>query len=221
MGGSGYVGENWYPGSPVDAVYRWSTFRSTASLGGKKCSEYENYIATHIGAGASHLCDEGPVDHFVQVMWAQTVQVGCGYTANAGTVCNYSPGRHAGSGLLVGKIGSACGECDSKHYMCVDNMCANSSTSEVLPEALGAELMWVPSVDKSDASQQDRRSDAAPTSTPQVNKDTSTDNNKDAIGEERDAGKYIFVFAILAGIIWSFSICSTTKQATNSINIEL
>jgi len=224
LGGSGYVGENWYPGSPVDAVLRWTTSRFTASPGGKRCSEYENYIATHIGAGASHLCDGGPVDHFVQVMWAKTVQIGCGYTASAGTVCNYSPGRHAGSGFLVGKIGSACGECDSKYYKCVDNMCTTNSTSEVLLEALGAGP--VISVDKSNESQQDRRSDAAPTTLepsapPEI--DTSTDNNvnNETVDREGDAGRYIFIFAIIAGMVWSFAICTTKKQATNRINLEL
>ena len=34
LGGSGYVGENWYSGSPSDAAVKWATFVWPVSWGG-------------------------------------------------------------------------------------------------------------------------------------------------------------------------------------------
>jgi Cysteine-rich secretory protein family len=97
-GGSGYVGENWFSGSPrqsfggfTGATAMWVDYPWSGG-----CSERDCYYGTR---GCS-----GTDGHFTQVAWATSYKVGCGYKSGFGTVCNYSPG-----GNFNGKNPYTCG----------------------------------------------------------------------------------------------------------------
>jgi hypothetical protein len=129
-GGSGYVGENWYSGSPLTtdfvggATRAWVDFVWPESWGFNDCSERENY---HGDRGCS-----GTVGHYTQVLWANSYKVGCGYTEAGGTVCNYSPG-----GNFVGQdsfdVGAACSACPETHSFCNNGLCSTTDTSSCDP----------------------------------------------------------------------------------------
>lgn len=119
-GGSGTVGENWYSGNPHDsltggATNAWVDFVWPIAWGGNNCSERQNY---HGDGGCS-----GEVGHYTQVLWSNTVKVGCGFRTGWGTVCNYSP-----SGNFVGQLpftmGPSCSACPASHPYCNDGLCS-------------------------------------------------------------------------------------------------
>ena len=126
-GGSGYVGENWYSGSPdPDADYfggatrAWVDFIWPVAWGYNGCSERENY---HGDRGCS-----GTVGHYTQVLWANTYKVGCGYTSAGGTVCNYSPGgNYIGQAPFI--VGTACSACPGTHPYCNNGLCSKIDIS--------------------------------------------------------------------------------------------
>lgn len=127
-GGSGYVGENWYSGSPQDAVTggasrAWVDFIWPMAWGGNDCSERENY---HGDRGCF-----GIVDNYTQVLWSNTYKVGCGYTEAAGTVCNYSPGgNYLGQSPFA--IGAACSACPASHPYCNDGLCSSVQPDDAI-----------------------------------------------------------------------------------------
>merc|ERR1711924_123847 len=105
LGGSGYVGENWFSGTPDStmtggAVGAWTNFEWPEAWGMNGCSEQQNYWAAYESSSANGQayahCDGGTVGHYTQVMWASSVRVGCGYSTSKGTLCNYSPGGNYG-----------------------------------------------------------------------------------------------------------------------------
>lgn len=126
-GGSGYVGENWYSGSPDPdtdfiggATRAWVDFIWPVAWGGNDCSERENY---HGDRGCS-----GIVGHYTQVLWDNSHKVGCGYTSAGGTVCNYSPGgNYRGQTPFI--VGTACSACPGTHPYCNDGLCSKTDTS--------------------------------------------------------------------------------------------
>nr|XP_022295809.1 pathogenesis-related protein PRB1-3-like [Crassostrea virginica] len=79
-------------------------------------------------------CKEGKVcGHYTQVVWASSVEVGCGASNQCGgtykthIVCQYSP-----SGNYVGirpyKKGAPCSGCTACGYSCVDGLCVKDTT---------------------------------------------------------------------------------------------
>jgi len=147
LGGTGYVGENWYSSSPTDAAEKWTVFVWPKSWGGNGCSEEQNYWATYESSSSNGKkyahCKGGTVGHYTQVMWATSVKVGCGYSATAGTVCNYSPGGNVNGYTGYIKKGSACSACESGFGNCNNGLCAyngqgssgNSNPSSTPPAA--------------------------------------------------------------------------------------
>ncbi len=136
-GGSGYVGESWYSEGPQDpltggATRAWVDFVWPSVWGGNDCSERENY---HGDRGCS-----GSDGHYTQVLWSSTHKVGCGYTAVAGTVCNYSPGGNE-SGELPFIEGEACSACPASHPFCSNGLCSRSEAPTDLIFANGFELL--------------------------------------------------------------------------------
>lgn len=126
-GGSGYVGENWYSGSPDPdtdsfggATSAWVDFVWPVAWGFNGCSERENY---HGDRGCS-----GTVGHYTQVLWANSYKVGCGYTSAGGTVCNYSPGGNY-PGVDPFLVGTACSACPGTHPYCNNGLCSKIDTS--------------------------------------------------------------------------------------------
>jgi len=70
--------------------------------------------------------------HYTQVVWAETEEVGCGWTYYAEqvgpflaykslTICNYAKGGNA-AGQAMYKSGTACSACD-QGYSCQDSLC--------------------------------------------------------------------------------------------------
>lgn len=126
-GGSGYVGENWYSGSPDPdtdfiggATRAWVDFIWPEEWGGNGCSERENY---HGSRGCS-----GTVGHYTQVLWHNSYKVGCGYTIAGGTLCNYSPGgNYIGQAPFI--AGPACSACPGTHPYCNDGLCSKIDIS--------------------------------------------------------------------------------------------
>ncbi len=122
-GGNGYVGENWYSHSPLTtditggATRAWVDFVWPVIWGFNGCSERENY---HGDRGCS-----GTVGHYTQVLWANSYKVGCGYTEDGGTLCNYSPG-----GNYIGQnyfdVGAACSACPETHPFCNNGLCSTT-----------------------------------------------------------------------------------------------
>ena len=127
-GGSGYVGENWYSGKPFDAAEKWCTFVWPKSWGGNGCSEEQNYWATLEGStpkGQQYSqCAGGTVGHYTQVLWATSVRVGCGWTQQEGTICNYSPGGNSGNSFR--KKGATCSSCPAAFPVCNNGLCSTS-----------------------------------------------------------------------------------------------
>src|SRR5699024_2502580 len=96
---------------------------SPASWGYDGCSERQRYHGTD---GCS-----GMVGHYTQVMWSSTSKVGCGYTAAAGTVCNYSPaGNIYGTDPFV--VGEACSACPETHPFCINGLCAREGLGDLI-----------------------------------------------------------------------------------------
>jgi hypothetical protein len=128
-GGSGYVGENWFSGSPTNglvggATRAWVDFIWPVAWGGNDCSERENY---HGDRGCS-----GTTGHYTQVLWANSYKVGCGYTTVGGTLCNYSPGgNYIGQDPFV--VGAACSACPGTHPYCNDGLCSKTNTTSENP----------------------------------------------------------------------------------------
>jgi len=132
LGGSGYVGENWYSGSPSDAAVKWATFVWPVSWGGNGCSEQQNYWATYELStnGQSHQsCAGGTVGHYTQVLWATSARLGCGYRSGIGTICNYAPGGNVGGYTNYVQSGTACSACPSGYDACVNGLCSSGSAA--------------------------------------------------------------------------------------------
>jgi len=124
-GGSGYVGENWFSESPNTtdlaggATRAWVDFIWPVAWGYNGCSERENY---HGDRGCS-----GTVGHYKQVLWANSYKVGCGYTPEGGTVCNYSPGGNYPTDPFI--VGAECSACPETHPFCNNGLCSKTNTS--------------------------------------------------------------------------------------------
>ncbi|KAJ3275498.1 hypothetical protein HDV01_000325 [Terramyces sp. JEL0728] len=107
----GYVGENWYSGGPINsadfpsenvfggATVEWTTGTCIgASFSGgvftcsthATCSEKDGFYGDKNGSPCNQENTE--YGHFTQVMWAATQYVGCGYTSQCGTLCDYVQG---------------------------------------------------------------------------------------------------------------------------------
>merc|ERR1712166_1658594 len=140
LGGSGYVGENWYSSSPTDAASKWCTFVWPTSWGGNGCSEEQNFFATNpngfagasipeysgraYGSSPGSQCRGGTTGHYTQVLWAKSARVGCGYTSSGGTLCNYAPGGNVGNQDFF-TPGAACSACPSGYTTCNNGLCSN------------------------------------------------------------------------------------------------
>lgn len=116
-----YVGENYYSGTPqIDltggATRAWVDFAWPIQWGGNGCSERENF---HRDRGCT-----GVVGHYTQVLWSRTYKVGCGYSPDLGTVCNYFPGgNYANQEAFI--VGTACSACPSSHPYCNRGLCSS------------------------------------------------------------------------------------------------
>lgn len=142
LGGSGYVGENWYSSSPTDAASKWCTFVWPTSWGGNGCSEEQNYFATNpngfaganipeysgraYGSSPGSQCRGGTTGHYTQVLWAKSARVGCGYTSSGGTLCNYAPGGNFNNQDFF-TPGAACSACPSGYTTCNNGLCSNGA----------------------------------------------------------------------------------------------
>lgn len=121
-----YVGENYYSGTPqVDvtggASRAWVDFVWPIPWGGNGCSERENY---HGDRGCS-----GIISGYTQVLWANTLKVGCGYNPGIGTVCNYYPGsNYPEQSVFV--IGAACSVCPASRPFCNSGLCSSVQPGE-------------------------------------------------------------------------------------------
>lgn len=127
-GGSGIVGESWFSARPDapgtgGAVRAWTDYRWPSPPDPLGCSERENY---HGDRGCS-----GWVGHYTQVLWSRTYKVGCGYSAVAGTVCNYSPGGNF-VGVPPFVVGAACSACPDSHPYCNNGLCSATQTTDPL-----------------------------------------------------------------------------------------
>lgn len=132
LGGSGYVGENYYSGSPSDAAEKWATFVWPTAWGGNDCSEQQNYWANYEAStnGQSYQsCAGGTVGHYTQVLWANSARLGCGYTSAIGTICNYAPGGNVGGYTNYVQSGAACSACPSGYDVCVNGLCSSGSAA--------------------------------------------------------------------------------------------
>merc|ERR1740117_1675156 len=142
LGGSGYVGENWYSSSPTDAASKWCTFVWPTSWGGNGCSEEQNFFATNpngfagasipeysgraYGSSPGSQCRGGTTGHYTQVLWAKSARVGCGYTSSGGTLCNYAPGGNFNNQDFF-TPGAACSACPSGYTTCNNGLCSNGA----------------------------------------------------------------------------------------------
>ena len=83
----------------------------------------------------SHSRFSHDAGHYTQVVWADTDEIGCGfsyYSEQVGpflaykalTVCNYAIGGND-AGKPMYKIGAACSECESG-YSCDEDLCAKN-----------------------------------------------------------------------------------------------
>ncbi|KAJ3320868.1 Peptidase inhibitor 16 [Boothiomyces sp. JEL0866] len=104
-----YVGENWYSGGPINSpAYPWEQLFGGATVawtsgtcnGGSyngvkyTCTSTQCSEASGFYGGTTGTCNQLNTDwgHFTQVMWANTQYVGCGYTPQCGTLCDYVEG---------------------------------------------------------------------------------------------------------------------------------
>lgn len=137
LGGSGYVGENWFSGAPLggsspmpeDAVHAWVDFAWPKEWTGAPadCSERDAF-----NDGQSGGC-QGQTGHFTQVLWELSYKVGCGYTSAHGTTCNYSPAGNF-NGNFPYQFGEPCSQCtNGDHTNCVNNLCSSSSNGGTTP----------------------------------------------------------------------------------------
>jgi len=160
LGGSGYVGENWFSGLPENATYEWVDGTNFGPSFNNGCSEKEAYIAHYLASdtqfsSAVNIPKCGPsgnpspvVGHFSQVMWPSTTKVGCGYvtpsaTHVGGTLCDYSPGGNVNGFNLVTdgglEFGEACSQCNQTAYpYCVEGECATVNSEAVVNSKAGS-----------------------------------------------------------------------------------
>jgi len=120
-GGDDYVGENWFSGEGFEAATKWSVFKWPVKWGGNGCSEQENFFGKLRIQGYEHC--RGVVGHFTQVMWMSSARVGCGWTSNGGTTCNYAPGGNMGSQHPFDGE-PLCSDCPDAYPVCNDGLCA-------------------------------------------------------------------------------------------------
>jgi hypothetical protein len=141
-----YVGENWYSNGPdnvTDPVFggatkMWTNGNCDAAeysngqwtCTDQKCSEMEYFYQTGVCYGT--FDDYG---HFTQVMWATTAWVGCGYTQECGTLCDYVVGGNYNlppdpkPSDVWGCGGAAASNCPSGYEPQSNGLCAASSST--------------------------------------------------------------------------------------------
>ncbi|KAL3842073.1 hypothetical protein ACJMK2_020138 [Sinanodonta woodiana] len=96
----------------------WGNFKMTWSQAIKLWADEKAYYTygSNVGAG------DKEIGHYTQMVWAQSVKIGCGYANCAGThyyVCNYAPGGSLDN-LNPYIMGATCADCPSK---CSNRLC--------------------------------------------------------------------------------------------------
>ena len=103
----------------------------------QELDQRECWIYVHLPGlvSESHSRFSHDAGHYTQVVWADTDEIGCGfsyYSEQVGpflaykalTVCNYAIGGND-AGKPMYKIGAACSECESG-YSCDEDLCAKN-----------------------------------------------------------------------------------------------